>query len=264
MALRVVFPRPAIWVATAFLAYPIGAQADAASDWITVNKDYSSQRYVDLDQITPANVGSLKEVCEIQLNELSWSSTGLLMVGRTLYLGTGRATYAIDPATCDLRWRELIELKEPTLLTSRGAGYLDGMIFRGTMDGRVIALNAETGKTIWDVQNADPARHEAFTSAPIAWDGKVFIGIGVSDAGIRGRLMALDARTVREIWRFYTIPTGNEPGADTWENKGEIPPAGGGFWSTYSLAPTNGEPIHTPTTRGSAQATTSIPIPSFQ
>jgi glucose dehydrogenase len=112
----------AISVAAAFLACPIGAQADATSDWITVNKDYSSQRYVDLDQITPANVSALKEVCEIQLNELSWSSTGLLVVGRTLYLGTGRATYAIDPATCDLRWRKLIELKQPTLLTSRGAG----------------------------------------------------------------------------------------------------------------------------------------------
>jgi alcohol dehydrogenase (cytochrome c) len=231
----------AISVAVAFFTCPIDAQADSTSDWITVNKDYSSQRYVDLDQITPANASALKEVCEIQLNELSWSSTGLLMVGRTLYLGTGRATYAIDPATCDLRWRKLIELKQPTLLTSRGAGYLDGMIFRGTMDGRVIALDAQTGKTIWEVQNADPTRHEVFTSAPIAWDGKVFIGIAVSDMGIRGRLMALDARTGKEIWRFYTIPIGSEPGADTWGNKAESPPAGGGFWSTYSLDPTNGE-----------------------
>lgn len=76
---------------------------DYSSDWITINKDYSSQRYVDLDDITPDNVRDLKEICEIQLNEPVMFNTGLLKVGRTLYVATANQTAAFDAATCDLR-----------------------------------------------------------------------------------------------------------------------------------------------------------------
>jgi PQQ enzyme repeat/PQQ-like domain len=124
--------------------------ADGAEDWITINKDYSSPRYVDLDQITPANVGELKEVCEIELNEPVWFSSGLLKVGRTLYVTTLRGTYAFDAATCELRWRHVIDFKQTiAAAASRGAGYLEGRIFRGTADGRVIALDAKTGQELW-------------------------------------------------------------------------------------------------------------------
>src|SRR5215467_11135988 len=70
--------------------------APRADDWFTINKDYSSQRYVDLDQITPNNVNRLKEVCEVDPNEPSWFSSGILKIGRTLYVTTRRMTYAID------------------------------------------------------------------------------------------------------------------------------------------------------------------------
>jgi len=91
-------------------------------------------------------------------------------------------------------------------------------MFRGTIDGRVIALAAETGRVLWDAPAADPDHHEAFVSAPIAWQGKVFIGIGISDDGIAGRLMALDAGTGKELSRFQTTLDGAK--------------AGGGFWAT--------------------------------
>ena len=79
-----------------FLPMPGSARADAREDWITVNKDYTSQRYVDLDQITPENVRQLKPVCEIELNEPSWFTSGLLMVGRTLYASTFLDLTAVD------------------------------------------------------------------------------------------------------------------------------------------------------------------------
>src|SRR5215510_14516959 len=173
---------------------------------MTVNKDYSNQRYVDLDQINPRTVSALKPVCEAQLNEPSWFSSGMLMVGRTLYVATLRATYAVDAATCEVRWRDVIKLGAMANISNRGPGYLDGMVFRGTADGRVLALDASTGKVLWDEKHADPAQNESFVAAPIAWDGKVFIGIAISDLGIRGRLMALDAKTGKELWRFYTVP----------------------------------------------------------
>jgi alcohol dehydrogenase (cytochrome c) len=220
------------------LALPKGAAAPQSTvadwaghpsdDWITVNKDYSSQRYVNLDQITPANVSQLKEVCEIQINEPVWFNSGLLKVGRPLYVTTLRGTYAFDAVSCQLRWQKVIDFNQlPASTNQRGAGYLDGRIFRGTGDGRVIAYDANTGEFQWEtVHAAEPKKNEAFTSAPIAWDGKVFTGIIVGDAGIAGRLMAFDARTGAELWRFDTTMGRH---------------AGGGFWTSYSLDPKTGE-----------------------
>jgi alcohol dehydrogenase (cytochrome c) len=162
-----------------------------SQEWITINKDYSSQRYVDSDQITPSNVGQVKEVCELQLNEPAWFNSGLLMVGRTIYVTTMRSTYALDATSCELRWRNDLEFKgRVATIANRGPGYWDGMIYRGTADGRVIGLDATTGKLVWETQSADPTRSEAFVSAPIAWNGKVFIGI-VTTHALTVRLNAL-------------------------------------------------------------------------
>ncbi|MGA8491272.1 MAG: PQQ-binding-like beta-propeller repeat protein, partial [Terriglobales bacterium] len=138
--------------AAAVMVFGLGGSVAAqdAKDWITINKDYSSQRYVDLDQITPQNVGGLKESCEFQLNEAAWFSSGLLMVDRTIYVDTMRATYAIDATTCALRWRTVLKFGVPANISNRGPAYLDGTIFRGTVDGRVVALDAKTGDILWD------------------------------------------------------------------------------------------------------------------
>jgi alcohol dehydrogenase (cytochrome c) len=227
----------------ASLAGPVSAPAQAPDDWHTMNKDYSSQRYVALDQITPSNVSSLKEICEIRLNEPGTAifTSGLLMVRRTIYVNTLQATYAIDASSCDLVWRYRITFKsELHGVASRGSGYWDGKVIFGTVDGQLIALDAVTGKPLWDVQNAI-GHGENFISAPITWGGKVFIGIGFSEGGIRGRFMAFDANTGKELWRWYSIPLGNEPGADSWGNTHSFPPAGGGFWASASLDPMTGE-----------------------
>jgi alcohol dehydrogenase (cytochrome c) len=211
------------------------ADSSAADDWFTINKDYSSQRYVDLDQITPRNVQNLKEVCELQLNQPTFYSTGLLKVGRTLYVGTNSFTAAFDAATCQLRWRYVIPLKGTVgTANNRGAAYMDGKIFRGTPDGRLIALDANTGKPLWDVQAAisdpppttPPTPRETLVAAPIAWRGKVFIGIAVGDFGTAGRLMGFAAEDGKKLWSFNTTLGF---------------PSGGAFWSTFSLDPTTGE-----------------------
>jgi alcohol dehydrogenase (cytochrome c) len=202
-------------------------EASAADDWFTMNKDYSARRYVDLDQINKDNLGNLKEVCEIGLNQPVLFSSGLLMAEGTLYVATNRLTVAIDAATCALRWRDVLEFKQaPIGIGTRGLAYADGKVFRGTHDGRVIAFDAQTGKILWDAQEADPKKSEMFVSAPIVWQGKVFIGIAYSDGGIAGRLLALDDETGNELWRFQT----------TLGFK-----AGGGFWASYSLDPATGE-----------------------
>jgi len=228
------------------LASPVGVSADEPSsdatgsrsdDWITINKDYSSQRYVDLDEITPRNVDKLHEICELQLNEPVLFSSGLLKVGRILYVNTAHLTAAFDAVTCKVHWRKVIGFKPDSIPigdNNRGSAYLNGKIFRGTVDGRLIALDANTGEILWDVHPTvqDPASNklETFVSAPIAWQGKVFIGIGISDSfGTPGRLMAFDANTGKQLWSVNTTP-GNPPA-----------PSGGGFWTTYSLDPKTGE-----------------------
>jgi alcohol dehydrogenase (cytochrome c) len=200
-----------------------------SDDWITINKDYSSQRYVDLDQITPANVGSLIEVCEIRLNEPLPFSTGILKVGRTLYVSTARSTVAFDAATCAERWKYTVQFVTHTVsYNNRGSAYLDGNIFRGSPDGQLIALNAATGEKLWSVIAADTNKLETLVSAPIAWQGKVFIGIAIGSLPIAGRLMAFDAATGDKLWTFQL--TGSMATLQ-----------GGGFWNSYSLDPTTGE-----------------------
>ena len=141
-----------IWSSAALLFTPLavfGSPAHAADEWTTMNKDYSAQRYVDLDEITKENVGGLKEVCEIELNQPVVFSSGLLMVGGALYVLTNRQTVAFDAATCALRWRHLLDFKGPPVgAGGRGLGYLDGKVFRGAPDGRVMAFDANTGKVL--------------------------------------------------------------------------------------------------------------------
>lgn len=228
-------------VALLVCSFGTSIAAQGTQDWITINKDYSSQRYVNLDQITPQNVRGLKETCEFQLNEAAWFSSGLLMVDRTLYVDTMRATYSIDATTCALRWRTVLKFGVPANISNRGPAYLDGMIFRGTVDGRVVAFDAKTGNILWDEQYADPKAGESFVAAPIAWKGKVFIGISISDLGIHGRMLAIDAKTGKEVWRFYTVPPSNEDTVKTWGGEMKRGVGGGGFWTSFSLDPTTNE-----------------------
>ena len=99
---------------------------------------------------------------------------------------------------------------------NRGLGYLDGKLFRGANDGHVFAIDAESGKTDWDVQIADPKRGESVPMAPVAWNGMVFVGnAGGDNFGVTGRVYALDAATGKQVWRFETVPD-TAPVLATW------------------------------------------------
>ncbi len=130
-----------------------------AQEWTTINKDYSSQRYVDLDQITPQNVGGLKESCEFQLNEASWFSSGLLLVDRTLYVNTMRATYAIDATTCALRWRTVLKFSLPANINNRGPAYWTERFFAARLTA-VWSLSTPRQATFFGTSNT-PTRRKA-------------------------------------------------------------------------------------------------------
>ena len=115
--------------------------------------------------------------------------------------------FSIDPATCAENWRTHEEYPAYILPTNRGAAYLDGMLFRGTEDGRVLAYDFKTGKRLWETTIADPKKGETVPAAPIAWEGLVFIGNAGGDfKGGKGRMYALDAKTGKIVWEFFLVP----------------------------------------------------------
>ncbi len=223
-------------------ASPGAPRGRADTDWATYNKDFLGQRFSALKQINTQNVGSLKEVCRIKLAELTSFHNGPVLIDGIMYVTTARDTVALDPRNCGVIWKSTWEPEDvmnPT--TNRGVAYLDGRLFRGTNDGRVIALDVKTGTQLWKTVAADPKMGFYMSSAPIAWNGLVFMGTAGSDAGIRGRMMAYDAATGREVWRFNTIPMPGETGHDSWKSGISAETGGGGTWTSYALDVKTGE-----------------------
>ncbi|MCC6201535.1 MAG: PQQ-binding-like beta-propeller repeat protein [Gammaproteobacteria bacterium] len=235
LAGRAVVAADAVPVA-ASLPAPIGA------DWEGYNKTLDGQRYSLLDQINTTNAASLAEVCRVRVATRGSFQSGLVVVGNLLYATTSTETFAIDPVTCALRWQHSYQRAQaPGLQGNRGVAWLNGRVFRGTDDARLIALDALTGREIWVNVLGDPTIGEYLTGAPVAWNGLVIAGISGSEFGIRGRIIAFDALTGREVWRFNTVATGAEVGADTWGDRKWSEHGGGGTWSTMTIDQRTGE-----------------------
>jgi alcohol dehydrogenase (cytochrome c) len=217
----------------------------ASTDWPSYNRTPTSERYAPLDQIHRNNVSNLKSLCVFDLNVDTNFQTGPIVIGGTMYATTDKDLIALDAATCQQKWRVGEEGPSVGLAVNRGAAYLDGRLFRGTADGGVTAYDAQTGKKIWTTRIADREKGESVPSAPLAWNGLVFVGTAGSDVyGVKGRMYALEAGTGKVVWETYTVPTdapqpGNEKmqaqAKTTWGNEPGVPITGGGTWSTYTL-----------------------------
>ncbi|HUG74003.1 MAG TPA: PQQ-binding-like beta-propeller repeat protein [Steroidobacteraceae bacterium] len=225
------------------LAVPAAAQqATPGSEWLSYNNGLHGQRFSSLQQIDTTNATRLGEVCRVQIDGPGSFHAGLIVQGDTIYTATPRETVALDATTCALRWKFQYRPEEDSCGGSnRGVALLDGRIFRGTCDGRLIALDAATGALLWKSVIAVPHLGESTTAAPLAWAGVVYMGIGGSELGVRGRVLAFDAATGRELWRFHTIPMGDETGAETWQRPGTAKTGGGGVWGVMSLDVSTGE-----------------------
>jgi len=210
------------------------------------NGGYSANRYSPLKQINTRNVKSLRRVGNCQLPETTSFQAGPVMVGRTLYVTTATATYAIDARSAKLRWTRKFVPKSLGLGTPvRGVAYAGGRLFRGTPDARVIALDAKTGKTIWNVAGASMAKGEYFTMAPLVWNGLVYIGTSGSDIGTIGHMRAFRAKDGKQVWNFDIVPS-KGPGAATWPSDPEKLRAGGGMYSSLAIDTATGT-LYVPT-----------------
>ena len=218
-------PAPASTVPAAPGATP------AEGDWPSYNKTLTSNRFSELSQINADNVGKLKILCTYDTGQYTGFTSGLLEVNNALIFVTEYDIFSIDPATCRENWRTHEDYTPASPQgVNRGAAYLDGMLFRGTQDGRVLAYDFKTGKRIWETTIADVKKGESAPAAPIAWNGLVFIGNAGGDVkGVKGRMYALDAKTGKIVWEFYLVPKaegdptrgpqGASPlNASTWDN----------------------------------------------
>src|SRR2546425_147216 len=181
--------------------------------WAMYNMSYDGVRSSPLTEITVGNVQSLRPVCRIKLGEEGSFHTGPVVVGDTMFVTTAHSTVALDATTCKPIWRFVDPpTKADVYGVNRGVAYRDGRVFRGTPDGRLVALRSDSGRVLWNVKVGDPAVGEFTSSAPVAWGGTVFIGLAGGDWGGRGRVMAFDAATGEGKGRFWTGPVGDERG----------------------------------------------------
>lgn len=227
-------------VAPATFAEP----ARQSTNWSSYNQNINGQRYVPLEQINRDNAAQLGEVCKLKVDDLGAFHSSVLHIDGILYFTTATDTLAVDATNCKLRWRHHYVEQEfglTALRVNRGVAYANGRLFRGTVDARLIAIDAKTGETVWQNQVGDPQVGEFFSAAPQVYQGLVILGAAGGDWGIRGRVMAFDAATGREVWRFYTIPRGDEPGADSWVVADSARFGGGGTWTTYTIDIAAGE-----------------------
>jgi quinohemoprotein ethanol dehydrogenase len=204
---------------------PVAAAAPELPDteWRLHGLDVGEQRYSTLDQINRDNVDQLGLAWSFNMYTRRGVEATPLMVDGTLYVsGSWSMVYALDARTGELKWFYDPQVERAFLAkgccdaVNRGVAYHDGSIFVGTYDGRLVALNAEDGKVIWDVQTTDRNQSYTITGAPRLVKDKVVIGNGGAELGVRGYVSAYDIESGKMAWRFYTIP-GNP--ADGFENE---------------------------------------------
>jgi alcohol dehydrogenase (cytochrome c) len=224
----------------------------AVGDWPSYNRTPSSQRYSPLTQINTKNVGQLKVLCTYDTHQITSFESSLIMVEGSLIGTTEFDIFSLDPATCAEKWRTHFEGASSLLPSNRGAAYMDGMLFRGTQDARVLAFDFKTGKQLWETTIGNTKHGETAPSAPIAWDGLVYVGNAGGDfKGGKGHMYALEPKTGKIVWEFYLTPktadddprgpVGTTPlDESTWNNAPGIPITGAGAWTSYTLDIKNG------------------------
>jgi alcohol dehydrogenase (cytochrome c) len=229
------------------------ASNPGGNEWPSYNRTLTSERYSPLADINARTVGKLRVLCTYDTKQYTSFESGLIMVNGALIGTTLTDIFSIDPATCAENWRTREDFPHSFGTAMRGAAYFDGMLFRGSPNGQVLAYDFKTGNRIWQTTIAEVSKGEYVTAAPIAWNGLVFIGNASGDAkGGKGRMYALDAKSGKIVWEFYLVPkTKGDPtrgpqGASpldlsTWGNASSFPISGGGTWTSFTLDPVAGE-----------------------
>ena len=222
-------------------------------NWLTHGRTYSEQRFSPLNQINDQNVARLGLAWSLDLDTRRGQEATPIVVDGVMYFSTAWSkVLAVKAATGEKLWSY-----DPKVLpewainaccdvVNRGVAAWQGKIFVATLDGRLIALDAATGKVVWETLTVDRKYRYTITGAPRVVKGKVIIGNAGSELGVRGYVSAYDAGTGKLQWRFYTVP--GDPGqpfessalanaAKTWTGSWWKLGGGGTVWDSMAYDP---------------------------
>ncbi len=224
-------------------------------NWLSHGRTYGEQRFSPLAKITTANVGQLG---------LAWShdiasrtargveATPIVVDGVMYTTGAWSHVLALDARTGKLLWEFDPQIsgaygaKGCCDVVNRGVAVWAGKVYVGAFEGRLIALDAKTGKKVWETLTVDQSQDYTISGAPRVVKGKVIIGNGGADFGVRGYVSAYDAETGTMAWRFYTVPGNPKDGfesktvemiAKTWNGEWWRHGGGGTVWHSMAYDP---------------------------
>jgi len=229
------------------------ANAEPGS-WLAHGRTWDEQRHSPLTQVTRDNVGELGLAWSFATGTRRGMEATPLVVDGVLYATSSwSVVWALDAATGALLWTfdpEVPKWKGRYAccdVVNRGVAFWKGRVYVGTIDGRLVALDAKTGQPVWQTQTVDPEQPYTITGAPRVMKDLVVIGNGGADLGVRGYFSAYDADTGEQRWRFYTVPASKdgphehaelERAAETWsEDSMWASGLGGTVWDSFAYDP---------------------------
>jgi quinohemoprotein ethanol dehydrogenase len=234
----------------------VGADGDSAN-WISHGRTYSEQRFSPLDGVNRDNVGQLGLAWYADMDTGRGQEATPLVIDGKLYLTTAWSKVkAFDATTGKPLWEYDPKVPGETAVkaccdvVNRGLATYGDKLFFGTLDGRLIALDRETGKVAWEKITVDQSKSYTITGAPRVIDGKVIIGNGGAEFGVRGFVAAYDAGSGEQLWKFYTVPEGGQgndapahlqKAAETWNmdvlGANDAIGGGGTVWDSMAYDP---------------------------
>jgi len=222
----------------------------AGKDWVTVHGDWANSRYSTLDEITPANIKQLGGAWFHKFENESSYVNPVIGNGK-MYITAGARVYALDPETGKTIW--IYKPPAPAHGLYKGVALGEGLVFIGLSNAQIVAVKQDTGEQVWAGQIGDDRQPltagsmgggtmtagQLISAGPTYVNGLVISGLAIGDYGVQGRVVALDAKTGQQVWRFNTVPDADEPGAETWpaDRSTWQPGGGGGVWMNGAVDP---------------------------
>ena len=231
----------------------IGSKNDG-QEWLSHGRTYDEQRFSELNQINTENIDRLgvEWFTDLDSNR-GHEATPIVSDGVMFTTGSWSVVYAHNALTGELLWKFDPQVpKEKAYfvccdVVNRGVAIWEGKIFVGTLDGRLIALDAKTGSLVWESMTVNDSKPYSITGAPRIIKDKVIIGNGGADYGVRGYVSAYDTNSGEMVWRFYTVPGNPEEGFEnpamemaskTWKGAQWWEYGGGGtVWDSMAYDP---------------------------
>src|SRR5216684_8669935 len=234
----------------------VTSEAAAGNNWLLNGRTFDEGHFSPLKQITDQNVSGLGVAWFLDIDTAMGVVSEPIVVDGVIYVSAPMSkVYAVDAVSGKLIWKFDPHIRLNMAIngsysarTNAGVAVWDGRVFVGTGDCRLIAVDATAGKQLWEATVCDPTQ-TGITGAPHIAKGRVLMGFNGSDDGVRGALIAYDAQSGKEAWRFWSVPgdpskafetKALEMAAKTWSGKDSWKIGGGDVWNAITYDETTG------------------------